>query len=202
MSSTTDSSLPPVADPAAPALSPHSGVGVSPDEVVVGLGASGTGTASGGAGLGTGLEWDGDGEEDSVGANDDPMAPLMQCGTVRVNCVGECFPLQWCTCVHVPMIAVCCYMSADCLDRTNVAQYYIGAHVLGKQLHALGILESPELVSFVSCPLHVLRGCLLPQPAHLPTGPDLDLGLGCPTHRPQWVANSHVLPIRMICHGL
>lgn len=109
LSSATDSSVPPAADHTAT----HSGSAVSPDEVAVGL-------PVGGSGAGPSVVPGFDGEDDDVGANDDPMAPLMQCGTVRVNCV-------------------------DCLDRTNVAQYYIGAHVLGKQLHALGILESPEL---------------------------------------------------------
>ena len=51
----------------------------------------------------------------------DDYQPMLQRGVVRVNCV-------------------------DCLDRTNVAQYYVGAHVLGKQLHALGISDTPKLV--------------------------------------------------------
>lgn len=31
----------------------------------------------------------------------------------------------------------------DCLDRTNVAQYAYGLVALGRQLHALGFIESP-----------------------------------------------------------
>jgi len=31
----------------------------------------------------------------------------------------------------------------DCLDRTNVAQYVYGLAALGRQLHALGFIESP-----------------------------------------------------------
>ncbi|SCU66362.1 Polyphosphoinositide phosphatase, putative [Trypanosoma equiperdum] len=31
----------------------------------------------------------------------------------------------------------------DCVDRTNLAQYFFGLHALGYQLHALGLLHSP-----------------------------------------------------------
>jgi hypothetical protein len=33
----------------------------------------------------------------------------------------------------------------DCLDRTNVAQYAYGLAALGRQLHALGFIESPNI---------------------------------------------------------
>ena len=33
----------------------------------------------------------------------------------------------------------------DCLDRTNVAQFAFGLAALGRQLHALGLAEGPEL---------------------------------------------------------
>lgn len=33
----------------------------------------------------------------------------------------------------------------DCLDRTNVTQYAFGCCALGRQLHALGLLDSPDL---------------------------------------------------------
>lgn len=45
----------------------------------------------------------------------------LQRGVVRTNCV-------------------------DCLDRTNVAQFFIGVNVLGRQLHALGFVAYPTLV--------------------------------------------------------
>ncbi|KAM3194594.1 hypothetical protein ACQJBY_070947 [Aegilops geniculata] len=46
--------------------------------------------------------------------------PKLQKGVLRTNCI-------------------------DCLDRTNVAQYAYGLASLGRQLHALGSVESPEL---------------------------------------------------------
>ncbi|KAF7107363.1 hypothetical protein CFC21_107998 [Triticum aestivum] len=46
--------------------------------------------------------------------------PKLQSGVLRTNCI-------------------------DCLDRTNVAQYAYGLASLGRQLHALGSVESPEL---------------------------------------------------------
>lgn len=33
----------------------------------------------------------------------------------------------------------------DCLDRTNIAQYMYGLVALGRQLHALGLIESPNI---------------------------------------------------------
>ena len=47
-------------------------------------------------------------------------SPKLQNGVLRTNCI-------------------------DCLDRTNVAQYAYGLASLGHQLHALGLVESPEL---------------------------------------------------------
>ena len=44
----------------------------------------------------------------------------MQQGVLRTNCI-------------------------DCLDRTNVAQFALGAHALGLQLQALGVAEAPDL---------------------------------------------------------
>ena len=46
--------------------------------------------------------------------------PMFQRGVMRTNCV-------------------------DCLDRTNVGQYCLGAIVLGRQIHALGLSDSPFL---------------------------------------------------------
>ena len=45
---------------------------------------------------------------------------LLQHGVLRTNCV-------------------------DCLDRTNVAQFFVGVRLLGLQLHALGLVSSPRL---------------------------------------------------------
>lgn len=50
----------------------------------------------------------------------------LQTGIIRTNCV-------------------------DCLDRTNTAQFAIGKCVLGYQLSALGILESPDLEFDTDC---------------------------------------------------
>ncbi|KAK9870183.1 hypothetical protein WA026_006270 [Henosepilachna vigintioctopunctata] len=50
----------------------------------------------------------------------------LQAGTIRTNCV-------------------------DCLDRTNTAQFAIGKCVLGYQLCALGILDSPKLEFDTDC---------------------------------------------------
>jgi hypothetical protein len=36
----------------------------------------------------------------------------------------------------------------DCLDRTNIVQFFIGKYALGQQLHALGITDSPHLVYY------------------------------------------------------
>lgn len=46
--------------------------------------------------------------------------PTFQRGVLRSNCI-------------------------DCLDRTNVAQYAYGLGALGRQLHALGLLDSPNI---------------------------------------------------------
>ena len=46
--------------------------------------------------------------------------PMFQKGVLRTNCI-------------------------DCLDRTNVAQYAYGLVALGRQLHALGFLDSPNI---------------------------------------------------------
>ncbi|KAF5294867.1 hypothetical protein FQR65_LT10665 [Abscondita terminalis] len=62
-----------------------------------------------------------------VGANRDPDGELsLQTGIIRTNCV-------------------------DCLDRTNTAQFAIGKYVLGYQLCALGILDSPKLEFDTDC---------------------------------------------------
>jgi hypothetical protein len=61
---------------------------------------------------------------EGAGSSDAAVASMVQSGVLRVNCV-------------------------DCLDRTNVVQYYVGAHVLGKQLYALGITDTPDLVGLV-----------------------------------------------------
>lgn len=55
-----------------------------------------------------------------------PQFGTSQTGIVRTNCV-------------------------DCLDRTNTAQFAIGKCVLGYQLCALGILESPQLEFDTDC---------------------------------------------------
>ena len=68
-------------------------------------------------------------------ASDDAPGPLpgrdtasvLQRGVLRTNCV-------------------------DCLDRTNVAQFFVGVRMLGMQLHALGLSSSPRTVRCcVSC---------------------------------------------------
>lgn len=46
--------------------------------------------------------------------------PMFQKGVLRTNCI-------------------------DCLDRTNVAQYAYGLVALGRQLHASGFLDSPNI---------------------------------------------------------
>lgn len=46
--------------------------------------------------------------------------PTFQRGVLRTNCI-------------------------DCLDRTNVAQYAYGLVALGRQLHALGSVESENI---------------------------------------------------------
>ncbi|RVW77025.1 Phosphoinositide phosphatase SAC3 [Vitis vinifera] len=46
--------------------------------------------------------------------------PMLQKGVLRTNCI-------------------------DCLDRTNVAQYAYGLAALGRQLHALGVIDVPKI---------------------------------------------------------
>ncbi|KAA8523369.1 hypothetical protein F0562_009792 [Nyssa sinensis] len=46
--------------------------------------------------------------------------PMFQKGVLRTNCI-------------------------DCLDRTNVAQYAYGLAALGKQLHALGVIDAAKI---------------------------------------------------------
>jgi hypothetical protein len=48
--------------------------------------------------------------------------PLYQRGVLRTNCI-------------------------DCLDRTNVSQYAYGLVALGRQLHAFGLINMPEVES-------------------------------------------------------
>jgi hypothetical protein len=55
---------------------------------------------------------------------------LLQNGICRTNCV-------------------------DCLDRTNAAQFVFGKRVLGHQLYALGVVDSPNL-SFDSDAVNML----------------------------------------------
>jgi hypothetical protein len=40
---------------------------------------------------------------------------------------------------------ICRTNCIDCLDRTNAAQFSIGKKVLGHQLHALGVIDTPDL---------------------------------------------------------
>jgi len=47
-------------------------------------------------------------------------APRYQSGVLRTNCI-------------------------DCLDRTNVAQYAYGLAALGRQLHAMGLSDTPKI---------------------------------------------------------
>lgn len=49
--------------------------------------------------------------------------PTVQSGVARTNCI-------------------------DCLDRTNAAQFVIGKHALSVQLHALGLVQSPQDIKF------------------------------------------------------
>lgn len=61
-----------------------------------------------------------------VGLHTDNDFGSLQTGIIRTNCV-------------------------DCLDRTNTAQFAIGKCVLGYQLCALGILDSPKLEFDTDC---------------------------------------------------
>jgi hypothetical protein len=40
---------------------------------------------------------------------------------------------------------ICRTNCVDCLDRTNAAQFVFGKRVLGHQLYALGVVDSPNL---------------------------------------------------------
>lgn len=56
-----------------------------------------------------------------VANGDHPIkSPKLQRGVLRTNCI-------------------------DCLDRTNVAQYAYGLAALGKQLHTLGVIDTPKI---------------------------------------------------------
>lgn len=61
----------------------------------------------------------GGGANDAWG-NHSVKPPLFQRGVLRTNCI-------------------------DCLDRTNVAQYAYGLVALGHQLHALGLIDAPNI---------------------------------------------------------
>lgn len=54
------------------------------------------------------------------GADSSASAPRYQSGVLRTNCI-------------------------DCLDRTNVAQYAYGLAALGRQLHAMGLSDTPKI---------------------------------------------------------
>lgn len=45
---------------------------------------------------------------------------------------------------------ICRTNCIDCLDRTNAAQFSIGKKVLGHQLHSLGVIATPDSVTFES----------------------------------------------------
>lgn len=38
----------------------------------------------------------------------------------------------------------------DCLDRTNIAQFFLAKHVLGNQLYKMGIIDNPHLTNYNS----------------------------------------------------
>lgn len=62
-------------------------------------------------------------ESNSIGdAGENPRIEprMLQNGVLRTNCI-------------------------DCIDRTNVAQYAYGLVALGRQLHSIGLLGSPEI---------------------------------------------------------
>ncbi|KAI4355385.1 hypothetical protein L6164_004165 [Bauhinia variegata] len=62
-------------------------------------------------------------EDNNVGdvnEDDSVKSRMLQAGVLRTNCI-------------------------DCLDRTNVAQYAYGLAALGRQLQALGLIESPYI---------------------------------------------------------
>lgn len=51
---------------------------------------------------------------------------------------------------------ICRTNCVDCLDRTNAAQFVFGKRVLGHQLYALGVLESPNDLAFDSDAVNML----------------------------------------------
>jgi hypothetical protein len=55
----------------------------------------------------------------------DTFIGRKQCGVVRTNCI-------------------------DSIDRTNAAQYMVGLCALGHQLYAMGLIDSPDSISFDS----------------------------------------------------
>uniref|UniRef100_A0A5B6ZY46 Putative phosphoinositide phosphatase SAC3 n=1 Tax=Davidia involucrata TaxID=16924 RepID=A0A5B6ZY46_DAVIN len=60
------------------------------------------------------------GGNDVDNGNHSLKPPMFQKGILRTNCI-------------------------DCLDRTNVAQYAYGLAALGKQLHALGVIDAAKI---------------------------------------------------------
>ncbi|XP_061364596.1 phosphoinositide phosphatase SAC3-like [Gastrolobium bilobum] len=60
------------------------------------------------------------GGKNVANGNHSVRPPMLQKGVLRTNCI-------------------------DCLDRTNVAQYAYGLAALGRQLHALGIIDDPKI---------------------------------------------------------
>ncbi|KAL1371712.1 hypothetical protein HN51_001948 [Arachis hypogaea] len=66
------------------------------------------------------LERKSSGRDNDADGNNSIKPPMLQRGVLRTNCI-------------------------DCLDRTNVAQYAYGLAALGRQLHALGVIEHPRI---------------------------------------------------------
>ncbi|KAH9804824.1 phosphoinositide phosphatase SAC3 [Citrus sinensis] len=60
------------------------------------------------------------GDKNVANGNHPIRLPMLQKGVLRTNCI-------------------------DCLDRTNVAQYAYGLAALGRQLHALGVIDNPKI---------------------------------------------------------
>ncbi|KAL9442022.1 hypothetical protein AB3S75_020514 [Citrus x aurantiifolia] len=60
------------------------------------------------------------GDNNVANGNHPIRPPMLQKGVLRTNCI-------------------------DCLDRTNVAQYAYGLAALGRQLHALGVIDNPKI---------------------------------------------------------
>lgn len=56
----------------------------------------------------------------------------MQRGVLRTNCI-------------------------DCLDRTNVAQFAFGHAALGRQLHGLGLVDTPQLDLRAAVAVHLMH---------------------------------------------